>query len=754
MSQKSNDGTQLPASFMVRLLTLPVISAALLSSPVYAADKAEETPPKKEKEKPNSQSSKGTKLDPIVVISNDVDADNAGLTTIDNEIVDRLQATSIPELLNDTPGVDLNGTARPGGQSLNIWGFGDQEDVRITLDGAQKDFEKYRQGTIFIDPELVKKIDLEKGSFTARSTGAFGGTVKLVTKSASDMLKEGENFGAFLKYGYATNGLEHARTVAAYGRDRELGAEFLVSATSRSNDKFKTGDGEHLNLSERDLYSGHFKGSFEREDHRAEISGAVSYGNNQAPFAAKRGQIEPSSFSIATHGYEKALARLTVDRQVRDQSLAAEYSYLPDNPLINLGFKIGWSKTYQRDARILPLSEQGFVSLGLGGNKNELTYETLTVDLENESDISSFGYDTVLSYGLQYKYHKRDSWAYYHSGRSSAALNFGNLQPYNIPGGYQQSYGAWTDYKIDFGNGLEITPGVRFDYFVTNGDANVAPRYNNPAVNHDYGREVHSGISTSLNVFYRVNSAFSVFGDWAYKLRAPLIDELYDVGSTRASSNQLEIERVNAKRLGFIMTSGNVLQANDHFKTRVSIFRNDVTHNIHRLYGGANVAAYPDPEPTYANLPGYYTQGFEAELYYDSPNILGSVSLALQEGKHEGSLANMFGEDQPVYDIAPAKLVTVLGYKLMDDQMLIGWKGHFVAAQDNVPDAATGSPYPETRGYGVHDIFYSWKPSEGMMEGAELRMTLQNIFDRDYESYFGVFPAKGRNFKVSFSKKF
>lgn len=745
MLRKSNNSVLPLAAQILKETALLSFSFLLTTVSVQAAELVQ---------KPPSEEEGVDKLDPIIVISDEVDRENATLTTIDSEIIERLQATSVPELLNDTPGVDMNGTARPGGQSLNIWGFGDQEDVRITLDGAQKDFEKYRQGTVFIEPELIKQIHLEKGSFTARNTGAFGGSVKLVTKSASDMLEEGKDTGAFLKYGYATNGQEHTRTAAAYSRSAEMGGEFLAAVTNRSNDKYRTGDGEYLNLSERDLYSGHFKGSLENLDHRIEVSGALSYGNNRAPFAAKRGQIEPSDFLVNSLGYQKALDRLTVDRLVRDQSLAAEYTYVPDNELINLTAQIGWSQTHQQDARILPLSEQGFVSLGLGGNRNELTYQTLTLDLENESGFSVFGLGNTLGYGVQYKYHKRDSWAYYHSGRNSADLNYGHLQPYNVPGGTQQTYSAWADYSIDFGNGWQITPGVRYDYFITEGDPNAAPRYNNPVVNHDYGREIHDGFSASLNAFYRMNETVSLFGDWAYKLRAPLIDELYDVGTTRSSSNQLELERVNAKRIGVLTTFENILQPKDYLKTRFSLFRNDVTHNIHRLYGSANVANYPDPEPNYANLPGYYTQGFEAELYYDSSRFIGSVSLSLQEGKHNGSLIDTGAKDQPVYDIAPAKLVTSLAYKFADDQMILGWKGNFVAAQNEVPDDATGSPYPETDGFGVHDIFYSWKPADGSFEGAELRMTLQNIFDRDYERYLGVFPDKGRNFKISLSHKF
>ncbi|MEP3247810.1 MAG: TonB-dependent receptor plug domain-containing protein [Sneathiella sp.] len=182
MLRKSNTSA-LPLAAQILKETALLSSAILLTTVSVQASELVQ--------KPSSEEEGVDKLDPIVVISDEVDGENATLTTIDSEIVERLQATSVPELLNDTPGVDMNGTARPDGQSLNIWGFGDQEDVRITLDGAQKDFEKYRQGTVFIEPELIKQVYLEKGSFTARTIGAFGGSVKLVTKSASDMLENG-----------------------------------------------------------------------------------------------------------------------------------------------------------------------------------------------------------------------------------------------------------------------------------------------------------------------------------------------------------------------------------------------------------------------------------------------------------------------------------------------------------------------------------------------------------------------------------
>tara|TARA_R110001583_G_scaffold184213_5_gene343452 strand:+ start:20159 stop:22630 length:2472 start_codon:yes stop_codon:yes gene_type:complete len=691
-------------------------------------------------------------LDPLVVVADNIDRHNAAVSSVSSEMIDRIQATTVPELMDDLPGIDMNGTARPQGQSLNIWGFGDQEDVKILLDGAQKDFEKYRQGTVFIEPDLIKKVDVHKGAFSPRSYGAFGGTVELTTKSAADMLKEGQNFGAFTKFGYATNGNENTETTAVYGQDKDAGIQLLVSGTRRANKKFRTSDGQRLNLSSGTLYSGHFKGSLDRNDHFFEVAGAMSESDRLAPFAAKRGQIVPSDYQIGRYGYDLALARSTVDRETSDRSLSGEYTYNPDSDLINTTAKLSWSRTRQRDDRLI---KDMSVSLSLGGNINWLTYDTYTADLYNQSDYELFGLENSFTYGVQYKYQDRDSWAYDRFNAKKADYNYGYLQPYNIPSGNQSIYSGWGEYSVDFGNGIELTPGLRYDYIVSQGVPNAGSRYNNPAVGHDYGQETYSGFSPSVNVFYKMNPNYTLFGDWAYKLRAPLVDEIYTVGSSRATSNQLNVERVNSKRIGLATRFDNVMQDKDVVHTRLSVFRNDVKDNIQVLFGSPNIARYGDNAPSYANLPGYYTQGIEAEFYYDSPGVFGGATFSVMEGEHNGSIRDTEAADQPVYDIAPMKLVTTLGYKIAPYDLSLGWKGKFVKRQTDVPDDAVFpySPYPASAGYALHDVFVSWSPDDGAFYGAEANFTIQNVFDSYYQPYLGVFPGKGRNFKFSLSYK-
>ena len=78
--------------------------------------------------------------------------------------------------------------------------------MKVILDGVPKGFEKYRQGSIFIEPELIKQIEVNKGAHTSLyGNGGFGGVITVETKDAQDLLEGGENVGAMLKYSRHSN---------------------------------------------------------------------------------------------------------------------------------------------------------------------------------------------------------------------------------------------------------------------------------------------------------------------------------------------------------------------------------------------------------------------------------------------------------------------------------------------------------------------------------------------------------------------
>lgn len=70
-----------------------------------------------------------------------------------------------------------------------------------------------------------------------------------------------------------------------------------------------------------------------------------------------------------------------------------------------------------------------------------------------------------------------------------------------------------------------------------------------------------------------------------------------------------------------------------------------------------------------------------------------------------------------------------------------------------------GAPAPVTvtsDAHTVHDIFASWKPESGILDGAELRLGVHNVFDLDYKSHLASTTAKraGRQITFGLSKTF
>ncbi len=60
--------------------------------------------------------------------------------------------------------------------------------------------KKYRQGSIFIDPELIKRLDVDKGPHNiTQGNGGFGGSVRIETKDPDDLLLPDQHIGMFFK---------------------------------------------------------------------------------------------------------------------------------------------------------------------------------------------------------------------------------------------------------------------------------------------------------------------------------------------------------------------------------------------------------------------------------------------------------------------------------------------------------------------------------------------------------------------------
>ncbi len=225
-----------------------LVLGAAFSSPVYAI----ENPAEQKAEKKDEV----VKLSTLSVVGSLHNSTSAGSSVLKKADIDRTQADNVAQLLDQLPGVSMSGSPRPGGQTLNIWGMGESEDVKITLDDSPKGFEKYRQGSIFIEPELIKRVDVDKGPHNLlNGNGGFGGSVKIVTKDATDLLRPDEDWGGFIKQSYHTNDRQWINSGAIYGRDPNGFVDGLLYVSKRDGHNIKRPDGTRFEYSQNNQTS-------------------------------------------------------------------------------------------------------------------------------------------------------------------------------------------------------------------------------------------------------------------------------------------------------------------------------------------------------------------------------------------------------------------------------------------------------------------------------------------------------------------
>ncbi|MBD2783720.1 TonB-dependent hemoglobin/transferrin/lactoferrin family receptor [Xenorhabdus sp. DI] len=744
------------------------VLGAAFSNPVYAT----ETPAEQQSEKKNEV----MKLPTLSVVESLDNSNSAGSSVLKKADIDRTQADNIAQLLDQLPGVSMSGSPRPGGQTLNIWGMGDQEDTKITLDDAPKGFEKYRQGSVFIEPELIKRVEVNKGPHNLLDgNGGFGGSVKLVTKDASDLLRPDEDWGGFIKQSYHTNDRQWISSGAVYGRDPNGFADGLFYVSKRDGHNIKRPDGTRFVFSQNNQMSYLLKTNFYPSDtHTVSLSAMRSESDGWQPWAVKRDKMDfPSDWDIKKYGLDGAWKRKLIFRDQIDQNYSAKWNIAPeDNPWLNLTMLYAYSKTKQDDSR--PDNASPHFS-GSMGNKSWVDYTDNLIDINNKSVFSTHVIEHELLLGARWHKLQRNVLMFDKNKKKEADYNYGYYQPGYMPAGEQQTYSFYLQDSLKIGN-VTVTPGVRYDHVENTGRKNNARIYNNmsPAVNHDYRSVTYAGWSPHLGMIWQTNKNLSLFADISRTWRAPVVDEQYEVQSRKTdlpgSSRDLNAEKMLGIRLGAILDFDNLMLENDSLQIRTTLFRNRGKDEIFKRRGVyckeqadglVDYKGCAKPLGNNRNLPGYTIEGLEIEAFYDSNTLFGKLSFSTMRGQRDASPRDPWlGRKTWIAEIPPTSAQALLGFKIPQWQMTMGWKGDFIRKQDRSPvdddPEASNWAFPASKGYALHGLFASWRPA--YIKGFEARITIDNLFNRDYAPYLGdvgdTISGVGRNYKFSISQQF
>lgn len=653
-----------------------------------------------------------TVLDPIVLGyggSDKVATETPqAVTVVDQEEIDRQQATTVGELLDSAPGVQAIGSGRIMGESYNIRGVGgstaaDESKIIITLDGAAKSYEQYRLGSVFLDPELMKRVEVLRGpaSSTLYGSGAIGGVINFETKDPEDFL-DGTTQALRLKGSYGSNGNERGASVI-YATQPTDAAGLLFALNKRKADNYEDGDGEEISGSEYDANSVLLKGRFNLGGNQSVMASYVRlWGNwNDTEYS----QTDNASFG-------------TVDRELRDQTLTLRYENESDNPLLDLDVTLTYadSQVKQFDASGVAFGDQVF---GCAPGTfsifcdSEYGYTTTSLGVENNMEFGGAAWGGFVTVGAKYSHQDRKA-------------EFESFPLSTHPEGTDDRLAIYAQGEFTFGDRLTLFPGLRVEQVDQSSDkrADVSEVF----------------ISPKLAVLYEISDTWGVFGSVARTERAPTIDELYSVDRDEGPSLSLTPEKGTSYELGATASFYDVFAQGDGMVFKATVFRSNVQDQIARSSGADT--------PYYVNLPGETeTEGFELEGAYESERVFARLALSMTQGDDDAGY--------PRGSIPADNLHLTLGGKNDQRGLRYGWAGHFYKDIEYAPSVVRGQTITnETPGYATHDLFFEWTAREGMAKGIRVGLTAKNVFDREYQNALAGTNGAGRSFDLNVSKVF
>lgn len=640
------------------------------------------------------------------------------VSVLDQDDIDREQAANVGQILRNVPGVQTAGSDRPLGFAFNIRGIGATEQsasearIIVNVDGVPKFYEQYRLGSFFSDPELYRRVEVLRGpgSATLYGSGAVGGVVNFETKDAGDFIPDGGTGALRLKYGYDSNGNGQLGSLIYAARPTD-GAEFLAALGYRTSDDYRDGAGDTIRGTEFEAPSALVKGTFHLNDAQT------------LRMSAQRFTSDADGTTLAQTGGGDPIAGAfgNVDRSVRDDTFSVDWTHEGDgwfNPRVQLAYSD--TTVEQSNARNTVGDPQ--TCLPFASNANVFcdvtyAYRTTMLKAENTADFNGAGWQNFLTFGIQATYQDRVA-------DSAGILGF-------HPEGTDRKIGVYAQSEFVIGDRLTIIPGARIDFAEREAGSGVPGG----------DKVTDEATALTLAALYDVTDDLSVFGSIARTERLPTLDELYSFSGTKGPALDLDKEEATNIELGLTYSRDGLFTADDNLQLKLTAFRN-------RIDGLVSVTA-PSDTVFFTNLSEAEFEGAEIEAGYDMQSVFGRLALSTVRGTDRTF-------DYTLATTPADTLALTLGGRLPDQGLEFGWRGTFVDDITTATRSSTTGAITETAfdGYTTQDVFVTWRPENGALDGFDVQLAVENLFDTEHRNNLSLDEGRGRTFKVALARTF
>ncbi|WP_413691646.1 TonB-dependent receptor domain-containing protein [Psychromonas sp. KJ10-2] len=379
--------------------------------------------------------------------------------------------------------------------------------LNVTIDGAKQSASTFHhQGSISIEPELLKQVEVQAGAGDALSgAGALGGAINFTTKDPEDLLKEDERFGALIKGSYNTNASAYKTSLSLYGKINNHWSA-MATVVQTESDNYEDGNGNEIAYTE-----------YEQQNGLVKVVGR--FDNNQRVGISFDHRIDDGE-KLLRPNWALAGNNPSVEMEAHRTTSKLEYSIAPEN---NQWLALD-TNAYYTENNITRVDDDA-----------EGKISTYGVDIRNSNHFS----DGSITYGLDYRRDKSS----YQSTSEDARDEKGDV------------YGIYLQAEFQLAQALLLNLGSRYDIYKTT-DA-------------DQQKFESKGFSPNVSVLFSPNDDLQLELGFAQAMRGVEVRESYLI-YTGGYTNAADLKEERAENLSFSIDynlAGVGLSANVYYAT-------------------------------------------------------------------------------------------------------------------------------------------------------------------------------------------
>ena len=631
----------------------------------------------------------------------------SSIEVVDGKTLEREQPKTIGDALLDIPNVDVTAGESPVFTNVQIRGS-DPDQITYLVDGVRQDnytTSGNRPAFIFVDPELVKQVEVRRGGGSSLyGNGGIGGTLAVTTKSASDMLKPGQQFGAKLKTGYSDDSREWSKSAYVYGKADIYDA--VVAYSRRDGGKIKSSKDGHRSNTPRDSQYDAFM---------AKVTAAPSADNK---FSLGYALDKPSQWT------GKADDRSYYD--LKQQRITGGWDFKTGD-LVDLKLKLQYTKMENSFDNRTYTPEAYFSD----------TFESYSGNVQNTS-VFELGGVHAVTYGFDL------------SQTRQKAKDVNGAEDLTRPHSKGLDAGVFIQDEYSITDSVSLTPVLRYSYY------DRKPQTNDNAY---YGLESRhdSKLTPGITLTFSPTDSFSAYASVQSGYRPPMLDELYTSMSmydgmihsvVLPNSNVKPEESLNFE-VGVNGDFKNLAAADDRLSVKVAVFRDKVKNLIVAGLTG-------DSDMTDDGMVLYYSidnvgsalkTGFEASADYYIGDFDLHASYGYLHAKNEET-----GEEIP--GLTPQQFTFRAGYtyKPWDFNAwyrLRAYKG----GKSSEETSWNSGEYKTYAGFATHAVGFEWTPKVAGFADFAVNFAVDNVTNAKYQYLNGGYGT-ARTFRTWVSAQF